>query len=240
MKSVKYFILAAWVVLAATGCRKDNINNGPLAIKAEDFLSSRKYEKLQVEICYVQGFEPDQNSLDQLKSFLDARIHKPEGISFKYTSIPATGKSSYDLDDINEIEKDYRNDFSRHDELVVFVFFADAPYAQGEVLGLAYGTTACAIFEKTVQDNSGGIGQPTQVVLETTVLEHEFGHLIGLVDAGTPMVSAHASDGHHCNNQSCLMYYAVETLDVIANLAGGEVPSLDANCIADLQANGGK
>ncbi len=73
----------------------------------------------------------------------------------------------------------------------------------------------------------------------TTLLEHEFGHLMGLVDQGSPMQVNHkdAANGAHCDKPDCLMYYNVE-----AGFTGtlSAVPSLDANCIADLKANGGK
>jgi hypothetical protein len=240
MTPFRLIILIVFVALALAGCRKDNINNGPFAIEAKDYLSAKKYEKLRVEICYVDGFAPEQASVDHLKTFLQSRCNKPGGITFTYKSIPSPGKGSFNLSDLEDVEKNNRDEHSRRDELVVFVFFADAGYSTANILGVAYGTTACAIFEKPVRDNSGALGQPSQYVLEATVLEHEFGHLLGLVDNGTDMVSAHSSDGHHCNNQNCLMYYAVETLDFIGNLAGGEIPQLDQNCIADLQANGGK
>lgn len=240
MKPFRFVLAAAFVTLALAGCRKDTINSGPFAIEPHDYLSSKKYEKLQVEICYVEGFAPEQATIDHLKTFLEARCNKPGGVTFKYTSIASPGQSSFDLNDLEEVEKDHRADHTRRDRLVVFVFFADAGYNTANVLGLKYGTTSCAVFEKTVKDNSGALGQPSKTVLETTVLEHEFGHLLGLVDAGTDMVSAHAANDHHCSNSDCLMYYAVETLDFLGNLAGGDIPELDANCIADLQANGGK
>ncbi|MDZ7681404.1 MAG: hypothetical protein U5J63_06720 [Fodinibius sp.] len=48
--------------------------------------------------------------------------------------------------------------------------------------------------------------------------------------------------GNHCDDDSCLMYYATETTDLIGNslASGDEIPALDANCMADLQANGGR
>ena len=84
---------------------------------------------------------------------------------------------------------------------------------------------------------------PSLEVLETTVVNHEFGHLLGLVNAGSPLQSDHQDTEHgkHCTEQDCLMYYTAETGEGIINmLSGGSVPSLDAQCIADLQANGGK
>jgi hypothetical protein len=87
-----------------------------------------------------------------------------------------------------------------------------------------------------------GLAQPSRFTLEATVTEHEFGHLLGLVDYGTPMAAAHEDSGHahHCDNQACLMYYGAETIDIAGSLTGGEVPAPDEHCIADLKANGGK
>ena len=70
-------------------------------------------------------------------------------------------------------------------------------------------------------------------------MSHEFGHILGLTNAGTVMQSDHEDANHkrHCNVSSCLMYWEAESG---TNLFGGNIPQLDAQCIADLQANGGK
>jgi hypothetical protein len=73
-------------------------------------------------------------------------------------------------------------------------------------------------------------------------LNHEFGHLFGLVDLGSPMQVNHkdAANGNHCNVNNCLMYYGAETTDILGFLLTGNVPSLDVNCQNDIRANGGK
>lgn len=80
--------------------------------------------------------------------------------------------------------------------------------------------------------------QVSRQQLFTTLLQHEFGHLLGLVDQGSPMQHSHrdTDNGAHCDNRSCLMYYAVETDAASAAIT----PLLDAACRADLKANGGK
>ncbi len=47
------------------------------------------------------------------------------------------------------------------------------------------------------------------------------------------------SHGYHCSNPYCLMYYGVENKGFVG-LLSNNVPTLDANCIADLKANKGK
>ena len=90
-----------------------------------------------------------------------------------------------------------------------------------------------SILGKTIHDNSGGLGQASRTKLESTVLEHEFGHILGLVDLGSPMQTNHkdAAHGNHCNNTNCLMYYASETTDILGILITGNIPPLV--CIGD-------
>lgn len=222
------------------------LNNKAVGESANDLLSSGKYRHLQVEVQYVVGFSPTQAALDNLQSFLGKRLNKPDGISFVYTSIPSPNKQSYSANDIANIENAHRSVFSRGDTLGVYFFFADGGYSEdsdnAKILGIAYKNTSMALFEKTIHNLSGGLNQPERSKLETVVLNHEFGHILGLVNVGTPMQAFHQDDAHgkHCDNSNCLMHYTVETGNVVTNLLGSSIPQLDENCIRDLQANGGK
>jgi len=247
MKTIRFPLLVLFLGLSLLTCKKDNLENGPFAIQPEDFLSDKKYEKLIVEIAYVPGFQPTPEAENAVLSFLNARLHKKGGITIVHNDVPVQNKAVYTVDDLRDIEKQHRDHHSKRKTLTVFVFFADQPYAENQgdakALGLAYGNTSIAVFEKTVMERSGGFGEPERSILETTVIEHEFGHLFGLVDQGTKMVNWHkdAADGKHCNDEKCLMYYATETSDVVGSLFGAAgVPELDAHCIEDLRANGGK
>ena len=194
----------------------------------------------------MQGFEPTQAAVNNLKTFMEQRLNKPNGINFKMKQIPAGGKTSYSVQDIADIENQFREEFTAPDQLAIYFFFADSHSSDntssGQVLGQAYWNTSMVLYEKTLQDLSGGLGQPSQTSLETVVLEHELGHILGLVNVGTEMVTNHqdAPHGAHCDNTNCLMYWGVETGDVIQNLISGNIPQLDQNCLNDLKNNGGK
>ena len=73
-------------------------------------------------------------------------------------------------------------------------------------------------------------------------MNHEFVNILGLVNNGTTPQSTHQDTPHgaHCSDDTCLMYYQADTSDMISNLLGGKIPELDAACLADLKANGGK
>ena len=222
------------------------LNKQNVGYSAHDLLSADKNKSVIVEIQYIQGFEPTQAAVNNLKTFMEQRLNKPGGINVKMKQIQAGGKTSYSVQDIAEIENQHREEFSTPDQLAIYVFFADSHSSEnnsnGKVLGQAYWNTSMVLYEKTLQDLSGGLAQPSQASLESVVLSHELGHILGLVNVGTEMVTNHqdAPHGAHCNNTSCLMYWGVETDDVIQNLIGGNLPPLDQNCLNDLKNNGGK
>ena len=234
------------ILLAATGCHKESVSVSNNNIVPNDFLSDKKYDKLVVEIQYVSGNAPAAATLDNLQTFLQQRLNKSSGISITQNAIPSPGKTAYSLDDVQNIEKASRTQTTNDKTLTAYFLFVDGDYASNsgnsKVLGFAYGSSSMTIFEKTIKGLSGGIGQPTVTVLESTVLLHEFGHILGLVNNGTPMQAAHQDvpHGKHCDDQNCLMYYTVETSDVVANLVGAGIPALNTSCLNDLKSNGGK
>lgn len=220
---------------------------GDFTITPHDFLSDEKYDFFVTEVVYVDGYKPDQNSSAGLISFLDGRIHKSAGIrSYGSVAIASPGKSSYSIDDLKELEKAYRTKLPSDTLLSAWIFIVDGDFSGNEddskVLGVAYGETSIALFGKTIADYSGGIDQPSKQVLETTVLQHEFCHLLGLVNNGTPMIDNHqdTEHGHHCSNNNCLMYYAAETNHFLTDFLWGSPPPLKDQCLNDLQNNGGK
>ncbi len=242
----KILVLLLTIVVIVSGCKKSSLKTEEV-IRPKDFLSDKKYEKLVVTIVYEKGYALNAKTISGLQTFLSARLNKPDGIIFNQKEIPDQGKRIITITDIRNIEKQFRFDFSGKSTLTAFVYVSAGDYAESagnaKVLGIAYGNTSCTLFGKTISSYSGGLAQPSRSMLETTVLDHEFGHLLGLVDNGTNMVDYHRDiyNGHHCDKRNCLMYHAAETSDIVANLLeGGDVPALENFCIRDLQFNGGK
>jgi predicted Zn-dependent protease len=243
MRTFFYSItLCIWLLPA---CKKDpkQVN---ASIDPYSFLSGYDYDKLRVEIQSVSGYEPDAQTINNIHALLITHLNKPAGIEMVKTTIASPGKNLISLDDIRRIESEHRTLYTEGKTLTAYLLFVDADYYENsgnsKVLGLAYGNTSMVVFEKTVRSYSGGLAQPSRVTLESTVGEHEFGHILGLVGRGTPVTSPHQDKprGAHCINSSCLMYFTAETSDIVANLLGNTIPVLDQNCKNDLKANGGK
>lgn len=252
MKPKFFATLLLTAILA--GCTKTTIdeitgsvylNNKSVGESANELLSSTKYKSVKVEVLYMTGFAPDSAALVNLQNFLATYLNKPNGITITTTEISSWSKTNLAEKDIEAIEDKDRSAYNNGDQIALYILYTNGTYADNNnVLGIAYKNTSIALFGQTIHNNSGGIGQSSRTKLESTVLEHELGHLLGLVDVGTSMQTPHKdtdpTHGSHCNNSNCLMYYSTETTDVLGFLVTGNIPTLDANCVADLKANGSK
>jgi hypothetical protein len=213
---------------------------------SNDLLSDNKFKSMIIEVVYVDGFEPSTTAINNFVSFLEARTYKPNGIAIIKRAIPSSGKATFSVTEIAALEDANRTKYNTSDQIAVWVFFVDGKSvldtSTSVVLGESYRNTSFVIFEKTVQGLSDSPLEPNRTLLETTVITHEFGHILGLTNLGAPMQSNHEDTAHskHCNVSSCLMYWASETGHSISNRGSGTAPQLDAQCLADLRANGGR
>ncbi len=247
---LKLFILAALFA----GCSKsgssyvnnpgipDHLHNRPVGASANDLLASGSYTSLTIEIQYMGEFVPDPAAVSHLQATLTSLLNKPGGINIVTKQIGSSGNKAMSVNDVIAIEKVSRTEFTSGNTLALYILYTDGAYTNGNVLGIAYKNTSAVVFAKTIHESSGGLGQVSRTKLEATILEHELGHLLGLVNLGSPMQTNHNDGGHnnHCTNTSCLMHYQAETTEILGFLLTGAIPQFDANCRADLQANGGK
>lgn len=250
MKLNKLLILFLSMFLVA--CSKDdgpngvNIINNALSTGSSGthLLSDANFTKLAVEIAYVEGYAPTQKAIDNLKNFLNKRTYKPDGISVVTRALKSTGGSPYTNAELLAIENDNRTLFNTQGTIAVWILFLDGKSSEDSndsvILGTAYRNTSMVIYEKTLRE----FGNKNQQLsdLESTVLMHEFGHLFGLTNLGTPMQTPHedSENSKHCNNKDCLMYYATVSSGLLNLISGGSLPTFDANCLEDLKAIGGK
>jgi hypothetical protein len=214
---------------------------------SNDLLSDKKFTSMVVELVYVTGFEPSTTAVNNLLSFLQARTYKPNGITIQKRAIPSPGKTTFTVDEIVAIENANRTKFNTSNQIAIWVFFADGKSvtdtSTSVVLGTAYWNTSLVIYQKTVQGLSDSPLEPNRSLLETTAINHELGHILGLTNLGAALQSAHEDNAHpkHCDVSSCLMYWAAETGHGVSNMvSGGTAVQLDAQCLADLRANGGR
>lgn len=209
---------------------------------AADFLGNTTYQSLKIEILYMPDSRPDPAAINQFTAILSERLNKPAGISVAEREIDPTLKTVFTPGDISGIESRSRTAFTEDGQMAACILFINGSYYSGNILGLAYKNTSICFFSEPLQLFTGSVPEDERVKLVTLVMVHEFGHLLGLVDMGTPMVAGHLDriNGNHCINTNCVMHhtYTPEVLNIqrIINVD----PTFDSYCLDDLRGNGGK
>lgn len=187
---------------------------------ANDILSNVSSDRLLIEIGFVGGFNPTQESVDNFVNYLRERTFKQD-IDVSFLSLPSPEEDTLTLQEVVDLEDENRTAFSNGNTLAVYIYFADAPSedddeGSGKVtLGAVYRNTSMVIYESTIRRFSSRSPLITTTDVETATLNHEFGHLFGLVNLGTPTVNDHESQSenengelvgnNHCNVDGCLM-----------------------------------
>lgn len=255
---------------------------------ARDILSNDNFDTLVIEIAYVTGFKPTESAITQFTDYLKEHTFKEE-IELVYTELSSPSEDELTLQEIADLETKNRTVFNTGSSLGIYIYFSDAP-AEGDdledglvTLGSVYRNTSMIIHEVTVRELATLSSSINEADVETTTLNHEFGHLFGLVDLGTDMVNDHQSESenedgqlvgdNHCNQTGCLMRAELQfgsstgkslqtnskatyedgiksgcvlsgttVLNLLQqNTAKGEnTVDLDAECLLDIRANGGR
>ncbi|MDB2606682.1 hypothetical protein N9Y48_02760 [Zobellia sp.] len=185
-----------------------------------DILSNNIFTKLRIEIAYVDGFRPTEEAVEGLVSYLKEHTFKEE-IELIYTALESPDEESLSLNEIAELEAENRTVYNEGDTLGIYIYFSDAP-AEGDdedaelvTLGAVYRNTSMIIHEVTVKKLANRSFLITDADVENSTLNHEFGHLFGLVNLGTAPINDHEGtttddDGNtvgnsHCSVDGCLM-----------------------------------
>ncbi len=253
MAKLNRLILFLGLILAIS-CTKDPVPRSETAnlkttgASAADLLSDGKYTSMYLEIVYVAGNRPTDEAIDVLKNFLQSRVYKPNGINVDLREVSSSGKAPFSIEEIVDIEKTERSAYNQGDEIAVWIYFADGSHEDDSnekvTLGSAFRNTSMVIYEKTIKNFAQKTGAPNRSIIEGATLNHEFGHLFGLVDLGITPVTDHEDQdgkGGHCKVDGCLMRSSLEFgSGVIDVLDGNSIPSLKDACIQDLRSVGGK
>lgn len=258
-----YILFFSLILVAACSKNSDGPTPDPIdktanllatGDSANDILSNNTFTKLLVEIAYVTGFQPSAEAMNNFQAFLQQRTFKQD-IEIQYLELPSPNENDLSLQEVADLETENRTAYNDGSTLAIYIYFADAPSdtddpQEGTVtLGAVYRNTSMVIYEVTVRELALGNSQITIEDVETATLNHEFGHLLGLVDLGSPPVNAHEDPNaeHHCDIDGCLMRAELQfgggllgMMNKRISTGKAAVPGLDSECILDLQANGGQ
>lgn len=179
---------------------------------ANDLLSNDKFTKLKIELAHVSGFRPKSAAINNFVDYIREHTFK-QNIELIYNELPSPGKETLTLQDIAKLESDNRTVYNEGETLGIYIYFADAPAdddieEEGLVtLGAVYRNTSMVIHEETIQRFASLSGFITEADVENATINHEFGHLFGLVNLGSDQVNDHEDPEaeSHCAVLGCLM-----------------------------------
>ena len=179
---------------------------------ANDLLSNDNFTDLQIEIAYVTGFRPTAASMDAFVDYIGQQTFK-RNIELIFSELDSPDEETLTLQEIAQLESENRTVYNDGNTLAVYIYFADAP-SDGDdeeenlvTLGAVYRNTSMVIYEDTIKNFASFSNFITETDIETATLNHEFGHLFGLVNLGSPAVNDHEDieAENHCNVPGCLM-----------------------------------
>ncbi len=251
----------------AIACSKNSDDNEPNPIQidktanlkatgdsANEILSNNTFDKLQVEIAYVDGFRPTSTAMTNFVSFLRQHSFKQD-IVLTYKELPSPNEEKLTLEEIVDLEQENRTIYNDGSTLAIYIYFADVPSEDDKeeedlvTLGAVYLNTSMVIYEDTIRTLASKSSLVAVSDVETATLNHEFGHLLGLVNLGSAPVNDHedVDAENHCNVQGCLMraelQFGAGMKKMLENRASKgivDAPDLGHECVLDLQDNGGR
>ena len=199
---------------------------------------NREVPKLVVEIDAVKGYEPTTYALDTLRERLEAVVDKPGGVDLLQVKTFANSESTLTPADLRDLEKRNRDHYSSRNVMILYVLYVNGSFADDdEALGVAYDASAYAVFAQRIRDAAATPLVPA-VSIEESVVVHEMGHVLSLVNIGYTSPRKHEDPEHenHSNNPDSVMYWAIDNVGVAGLLSGRPSPPtrFDNDDLADL------
>src|SRR4051812_47811355 len=93
-------LTTAFLLVIAISCNRDDdpspfvVNS---SVKPVDFLTEKTYTTLNIEVAYVEGYQPSATALNNLVTFLAARLNKSAGVTITQHTMPSSNKTTIDL-----------------------------------------------------------------------------------------------------------------------------------------------
>ena len=234
-KSVRTCLGILCVLLAPilTGCfGSDSLSNlgtnrgipGGLTLAC---LDDSVYTSMVVEVDYHPGYKPETSSTDLLQERLASVCDKPQGVEIQLTETTFTNEEIWTASDVRADGWDEKSHDPRDDSVLYWqVIFPAGVYEDSSVLGVAVDASTVALFKDSIDDAENIFQRPSAEKIENSVLVHEFGHLLGLVNLVYTSPADHEDSEHpgHSNNEDSVMYWAIESAS-ISNFFSNELPT---------------
>lgn len=233
LRGVLVFLLPA-VFLALVTCSGESgedsgTGQGPFALDIAALYSTAG--SVMVQVAYEPGAEPFTGTTlngtpswtvleDNIRGLFQGRMVEPD-VSIPMSldemeQLPVQSEETWTASEIMGLASDIWEPLHLTTTAEFFVLFLNGYLdEEGEgniqVIGVSIvGTPVIAVFKDVIR--ASGSSSTVLAFVEQATLVHEFGHVMGLVDNGIPMVSDHLDADHprHCTDEDCVMYWLNE------------------------------
>ena len=237
MKGLKVILVAVLVLMP--GCL-ENLKEELVSCEnvtgecRYEILRSTDYSRLHIEINYVTEHAPDSEAVDLLKQRIQETTDKTS-VSVSQNGFGSTD-SSYSLEEILAIEKEQRERHKSGNTFIIHILYLNGEYEDNDqTLGLAYTGSSFVLFKEKIEETQFGFISAEEV--ERSVIVHEYGHLLGLINNGYESPHDHEDPNHphHSSNEESVMYWSIETLDIFKQLEGSPPDNFDSDDLDDLR-----
>jgi hypothetical protein len=178
---------------------------------AKLYLQSNQFDDIIIEIDYINGREPNNESLNELVSFLENICDKDQ-IQYVWSDpiIPDNYdvKKEYSNDDLRNLERKYRDYFNDDNSIIIYIQYLNGNFSNEEddsiVIARTYSPSSFAVSIDAINYETES---EALYFRENYTLHHEVGHLLGLVNFGYESVHPHEDNTNpgHCKTEDCIM-----------------------------------
>jgi hypothetical protein len=185
------------------------------------------HDKMILEIDYEAGYKPETSSTDLLKQRISEVCSFSQGITIEFTETNFADVGTWSADDVRVQGWEHKEDDPTNGKTLRWqLIFPAESYEDDSVLGVAVDASTIAIFGESVDGAAGLFNRPSAEDVENSVIVHEAGHLLGLVNLVYTSPADHESSDKpgHSNNEDSVMYWAIESVTV-ANFISGDLPN---------------
>jgi hypothetical protein len=234
---------------SATSPREEERLSAPVGTSASLLLNGQRFDELEVEIQPLGRAQLTQEAINHIRAFLNDHLALAAS-KIDITLNPAIqsqeeealhGSSSCDLTQVRAWERRYRRTRPILNRASIFILVANAPFTDDtprrKTFALAHQNTSIVIYHPTLLRVLEQPAAPERWQLEAAVVEHELGHLLGLVNLkGGDHLNESTHSPSHCAETSCLMSENTELAARLALAATDDgVPRLCDHCKKQLE-----